>query len=808
MKITHKNINASYDDQRKAGQKLFSSSNPALWMGAYWTPEGNKKKVYFEASGSFDSVDKQFKDSIPEPYKKAILRGTAPSQHILEKDGFKYMKITSSKSAYKDDGYEVIQELAECGVNVHKKSDLIEGLKSYFNYSKDQIHDFLKFYKKYTSDVKHGYRVAATSTDIECYSHAGTSVPIKDIRAVAKAAADVVSAEELAKVVSSLKLIDEKYWKDVMMAWSSREYSPAALGKIISDDLYNMYLSVESCEVTSSTYVDVSGVIGETGEEFTEAELKNIYNDLHDYDPVVMDYASFEDWLNDTLKTGYIEVVEACNDASTPVESAKVTSYDTDFMLKLAKEIKDKCHEVMTSEDYGWPEDEVDDYLVVEVEPTELYGDPYYKVEIRAEMTYSGMTGLAEECNSIVEKYDENAYFDHVTGGIIDAYIRVKNNVTGSYSEDIEAALVEPPQEVVDELISLLNDYGFVLDPEFRVNPGKTWMGHTHIQVINLNSHVDESADNLRDYVPRSMIDSIHQLEDSFNCPITWSFGANDNGQVTGGLDIYEQWIPDDESDLSSVEGSYYGGAYDIDPEQFFTKEEYMEFAANVEDELNKMFKTKIRYTDVYALEPNSIYLDVEDEEGNEFSWGVIIDMRRIRKPSDLEKYHDAAVTKLVRDLKRWYSEYSPESIVESAVYRIPERSIEPPPEKSFGLDDINDYIEIELDDDVEVYNDEDRYGFDIEDIDEICEDVILDYEDSLRGLVDESDIQELIEFMIDSRLPDEPGRYHLRAKLKIFYEISGLWENEYGEEIDDDATISYDYNKSTVDDFQCKKVD
>ena len=33
----------------------------------------------------------------------------------------------------------------------------------------------------------------------------------------------------------------------------------------------------------------------------------------------------------------------------------------------------------------------------------------------------------------------------------------------------------------------------------------------------------------------------------------------------------------------------------------------------------NKMFKTNIRYTDVYALEPNSIYLDVEDEEGKQY---------------------------------------------------------------------------------------------------------------------------------------------------------------------------------------------
>ena len=59
-------------------------------------------------------------------------------------------------------------------------------------------------------------------------------------------------------------------------------------------------------------------------------------------------------------------------------------------------------------------------------------------------------------------------------------------------NESLTEKLVEAPQEVVDALLGILEEYGFILDDEFKGNnPGKTWMGNVHIQVINPDSYID-----------------------------------------------------------------------------------------------------------------------------------------------------------------------------------------------------------------------------------------------------------------------------------------------------------------------------
>ena len=108
----------------------------------------------------------------------------------------------------------------------------------------------------------------------------------------------------------------------------------------------------------------------------------------------------------------------------------------------------------------------------------------------------------------------------------------------------IKSSLVDAPQEVIDELIDILGEYGFILDPTFKTNPGRTWMDNIHMQVIMPDTYI-EDFEEIRDYVPREMIDDIHELESRSDCPITWSFGANKDGQLTGGLDIMKKYIED-----------------------------------------------------------------------------------------------------------------------------------------------------------------------------------------------------------------------------------------------------------------------
>ena len=73
----------------------------------------------------------------------------------------------------------------------------------------------------------------------------------------------------------------------------------------------------------------------------------------------------------------------------------------------------------MMSPNFGFEEDEINEYSVVEV--TEKDGS--IKVEVRAELDYDGLIELCQALNPVVEKYDKNAYFEPFAPGIIDAYI-------------------------------------------------------------------------------------------------------------------------------------------------------------------------------------------------------------------------------------------------------------------------------------------------------------------------------------------------------------------------------------------------
>lgn len=89
----------------------------------------------------------------------------------------------------------------------------------------------------------------------------------------------------------------------------------------------------------------------------------------------------------------------------------------------------------------------------------------------------------------------------------------------------------------------------------------------------------------------------------------------------------------------NSVQASnYYGGAYDLEGAEFFTKEELMEFADTVIGKLAEQYTKQFDLLDAW-IENNLIHLEIQDEDGYSVSGEVKIDMRRIRKPSDIFKY-------------------------------------------------------------------------------------------------------------------------------------------------------------------------
>lgn len=72
--------------------------------------------------------------------------------------------------------------------------------------------------------------------------------------------------------------------------------------------------------VQSAMYQDMDGsTLGDIGTTATEEELRRLYDEWHDSDPVVSEYESFEDWLDDTVNNGYLKRIAG----SETVEAAE-----------------------------------------------------------------------------------------------------------------------------------------------------------------------------------------------------------------------------------------------------------------------------------------------------------------------------------------------------------------------------------------------------------------------------------------------------------------------------------------------------
>ena len=72
-------------------------------------------------------------------------------------------------------------------------------------------------------------------------------------------------------------------------------------------------------------------------------------------------------------------------------------------------------------QEYGFTPDEVGEYSVVEIKPAH----DYWVVEVRAELPYGAMIELSEILDPIVQQYDNDAYFDMIEPGIMEAVLQL-----------------------------------------------------------------------------------------------------------------------------------------------------------------------------------------------------------------------------------------------------------------------------------------------------------------------------------------------------------------------------------------------
>ena len=144
-----------------------------------------------------------------------------------------------------------------------------------------------------------------------------------------------------------------------------------------------------------------------------------------------------------------------------------------------------------------------------------------------------------------------------------------------------------------------------------------------------------------------------------------------DDPQAELTLEIYNKVKKEYEKEISKYESvsieavneASYGGAFDIEDDQYFTKEEIVDVAEKVCEHLDEIYPDKFDVSDVYMETPTTIHIEVVSKEGNWASANAKIDMRKIKKPSDIMKY-DVVIGNLVYNLRQELEElYTDNSI-------------------------------------------------------------------------------------------------------------------------------------------------
>lgn len=107
-----------------------------------------------------------------------------------------------------------------------------------------------------------------------------------------------------------------------------------------------------------------------------------------------------------------------------PVTSATEGDMDVDVVIaQLKTEAQQVVDSVFTGPDFGYDIAEVSDVAVVEVTQND---HTYAKVEVRAEVSYSGLTKLMKELDAWISQYDTDAYFDAEDAGITNAFVNMR----------------------------------------------------------------------------------------------------------------------------------------------------------------------------------------------------------------------------------------------------------------------------------------------------------------------------------------------------------------------------------------------
>ena len=168
-----------------------------------------------------------------------------------------------------------------------------------------------------------------------------------------------------------------------------------------------------------------------------------------DIDFIKEQYAKASKEIDAMRKRGYLGVKDESIEEDYDDNAAT-------FLDKLEAEVKEAAHNFMVS--VGFPENEADDYIDVSTD----INDDYVMVAVGAELGYDSLSDLCDELNKVIEKHDEDAYFEPECPGRIVAYLfGVKEE---SLTETNHIIIEETDYAIGEKLFNEMKDYLDSLD--------------------------------------------------------------------------------------------------------------------------------------------------------------------------------------------------------------------------------------------------------------------------------------------------------------------------------------------------------
>lgn len=256
-------------------------------------------------------------------------------------------------------------------------------------------------------------------------------------------------------------------------------------------------------------------------------------------------------------------------------------------------------------------------------------------------LIYELSDGVAEEACQVAFDNAVNSDVDDIDTvkdeviSAIDMYLE-DNEFNESYQKDdtdsikIDDSILKKSDKFKYQLLDrMLTDCGYFL------GAGKgaekfLWAGNVPEQIAYMKAIYNSFPDNKKpEWISLADIDEYEKKM----LKLTENLDVDDDGYV--------------------IESTHdYGGAYDIDPSQYFTRDDINEFAEDVVDVINALSYSRVELVSNY-LENNKIEVTVR-WDGNEVIASEKIDMRKIRKPKDINKYIKPIADELIRQLKEF----------------------------------------------------------------------------------------------------------------------------------------------------------